>query len=185
MKKVLVVIVGMMLLLPAGLQAQGKFYTKTGKISFYSSAPLENIEAVNKSVVTLLDSKTGDFQFGVLMKGFEFKKALMQEHFNKDYVESDKYPKAEFKGQVTNNSTVNYTTDGTYNATVKGKLTVHGVTKDVETTGTLSVKEGKVTAHSVFNVAVADYNITIPKMYRDNISKTVKVTVDCVLEPLK
>ena len=64
--------------------AQGKFYTKTGKISFFSSAPLENIEAVNKSVIALLESKSGDFQFGVLMKGVEFKKALMQEHFNKN-----------------------------------------------------------------------------------------------------
>ena len=165
--------------------AQGKFYTKTGKISFFSSAPLENIEAVNKSVIALLDSKSGDFQFGVLMKGFEFKKALMQEHFNKNYVESDKFPKSEFKGQVTNNSSVNYTTDGSYPVTVKGKLTIHGVTKDVETSGTLTVKEGKVQANSEFNVLVADYNITIPKMYRDNISKSIKVTVNCLLEPLK
>ena len=109
----------------------------------------------------------------------------MQEHFNKNYVESDKFPKSEFKGQVTNNSSVNYTTDGSYPVTVKGKLTIHGVTKDVETSGTLTVKEGKVQANSEFNVLVADYNITIPKMYRDNISKSIKVTVNCLLEPLK
>ena len=173
-----------LLLLGTVAIAQGKFYTKTGKISFYSSAPLENIEAVNKSVIALLDSKSGDLQFGVLMKGFEFKKALMQEHFNKDYVESDKYPKSEFKGQVTNNNAVNYATDGAYNVTVKGKLTIHGITKDVETSGTLTVKEGKVSGHAVFNVLLADYNITIPKLYRDNISKSIKITVDCNLEPL-
>ena len=74
-------------------RAQGKFYTKSGKISFFSSTPLEDIAATNKSVVCLLDTKTGDLQFVAFMKGFEFKKALMQEHFNADYAESSKFPK--------------------------------------------------------------------------------------------
>lgn len=164
--------------------AQGKFYTKSGKITFFSSTSLENIEAINKTVVVLLDTKTGDLQFAALMKGFEFKKALMQEHFNKDYVESDKYPRAEFKGQVTNNSSINYAMDGNYPATVKGKLTIHGVTKDIETSGTITVKEGKITLESSFPVFVADYNISIPKLYRDNISKSIKVTVNCALSAL-
>src|SRR6476659_3333260 len=94
------VTVGLLMMLSLTVQAQGKFYTKSGKISFFSSTPLEDIAATNKSVVCLLDSKTGDLQFAALIKGFEFKKALMQEHFNTDYVESTKYPKAEFKGQV-------------------------------------------------------------------------------------
>jgi hypothetical protein len=164
--------------------AQGKFYTKSGKISFFSSAPLENIEATNRSVVALLNSASGELQFSVLMKGFEFKKALMQEHFNKNYVESDKYPKSEFKGQVVNNSGINYGTDGSYSATVKGNLTIHGVTKEVETTGKITVKDGKVSLNSSFNLLLADYNITIPKMYSDNISKSIRVTVDCALSPL-
>ena len=83
---------------------QERFFTKTGSISFFSKTPLEDIEAHNRSVTCVLDSKTGNVQFAVLMKGFEFKKALMQEHFNEDYIESDKYPKAEFKGQIVNNS---------------------------------------------------------------------------------
>jgi len=164
--------------------AQGKLYTKSGKVTFFSSTSLENIEAINKTVVVLLDTKTGDLQFAVLMKGFEFKKALMQEHFNRDYVESDKYPKAEFKGQVSNNGSINYSMDGNYPATVKGKLTIHGVTKDIETSGTITVKEGKITLESSFPVLVADYNISIPKLYRDNISKSIKVTVNCALSAL-
>lgn len=164
--------------------AQDKYYTKSGKISFYSAASLENIEANNKSVSALLNTATGDLQFSVLMKGFEFRKALMQEHFNKSYVESDKYPKAEFKGQVVNNSEIKYGTDGTYTAKVQGKLTIHGQTKDVETTGTITVKSGKLELHSVFNVLVADYNITIPKVYRDNIAKSIKVTVNSTLSKL-
>jgi len=162
-----------------------KFYTKSGKISFYSSTSVENIEATNRSVVALLDSKTGDMQFVVLMKGFDFKKALMQEHFNQDYVESDKFPKSEFKGQIVNNTDINYSVDGTYTAKVKGQLTIHGQTKSIETTGTIIVKGGKLQLKSVFNVLIADYKISVPRLYRDNISSTIRVTVDCSLDPLK
>jgi len=161
-----------------------KIYTKSGKISFFSSTPAENISAVNKSVVCLLDKSTGDIQFAVLMKGFEFKKAKMQEDFNKDYVESTKFPKSEFKGKITNNSSVNYATDGTYSVTVQGKLTLHGVTKDIQTPGTIIVKDGKVQATATFNVTLADYNIKIPAVYGDMIAKTIKITVDCSLNPL-
>lgn len=165
--------------------AQGKFYTKTGKISFYSSTSVENIEAINKSVVVLLNTGTGDLQFAVLMKGFEFKKALMQEDFNKDYVESSKFPKSEFKGQVTNNNEINYSVDGSYAAKVSGKLTLHGETKDIEATGTIIIKDGKPQLKSVFNIQIADYKISIRKLYRESISSTIKITVDCPLEPLK
>jgi hypothetical protein len=161
-----------------------KFYTKTGRISFYSSAPLENIEAINKSSVVLLNSATGDLQFSVLMKGFEFRKALMQEHFNKDYVQSDKYPKSEFKGSISNNETINYTADASYPVKVSGSLTIHGVTKQIETSGTVLIKDGKPSLKSVFNVLLADYGISIPKLYRDNISKSIKITVDCALSAL-
>ncbi len=181
MKKIQLTIIGFLLLLAFTTHAQGKFYTKSGKISFFSSTTLEDIAATNKSVVCLLDTKTGDLQFAVFMKGFEFRKALMQEHFNADYVESSKFPKAEFKGQITNNSEINYTTNGIYTAKVKGKLTIHGVTKDIETTGTVTIKDGKLTLSSSFNVVVADYKIIIEKLYRDNIAKSIKVSVDCTL----
>jgi polyisoprenoid-binding protein YceI len=165
--------------------AQGKFYTKTGKISFYSKAPLEEIEGKNKTVTAVLDSKSGAMQFAVQMKGFEFQKQLMQQHFNENYVESDKYPNAEFKGSITNNKEINYSKDGTYTAKVKGKLTIHGVTKDVESTGTLKINGGKIDATSTFNVLTSDYNIKIPAIVKDKVSNTIKITVDCDLEPLK
>jgi YceI-like domain len=184
MKKIIIAIV-VFSLFSLIVNAQGKFYTKSGKISFFSTTSVENINAVNKTVVCLLDTKTGDLQFAALMKGFEFRKAKMQEDFNSGYVESSKFPKSEFKGQITNNSTVNYTANGTYNVNVKGNLTIHGVTKDVETTGTITVKDGKLIVNSVFNTLYADYNIKVAKMYMDNISKSIKITVDCTLEPLK
>lgn len=167
------------------LMAQDKFFTKSGKITFHSKATLENIEAHNKSVTCVLDTKTGNMQFAVMMKGFEFEKALMQEHFNENYVESHKFPKAEFKGQVINNGEVNYSKDGTYTATVKGKLSIHGETKDVETIGTITVKGGKIDTDASFVVELADFKIEVPKIVKDNISKTINITVDCILDPLK
>ena len=169
----------------ASLSAQDKFFTKSGKIIFYSKATLENIEALNKAVTCVLDTKSGNMQFAVMMKAFEFEKALMQEHFNENYVESHKYPKAEFKGQIVNNAEIDYTKDGSYKAKVKGKLTLHGETRDVETTGSVVVKGGKVETDAEFNIELADYKVEIPKVVKDNISKTVKITVDCNLEPLK
>jgi polyisoprenoid-binding protein YceI len=183
MMKLVVFVSLLFVTLTAG--AQGKYYTKGGKIKFFSNTSMENIDATNKATVCILDSKTGDLQFAVLMKSFEFKKALMQEHFNKDYAESDKFPKAEFKGQVTNSSEIKYTTDGSYTAKVKGKLTIHGVTKDVETTGTIVVKAGTISVTSTFNIQLPDYNIKVSKVQRSQISDNIKITVNCSLEPLK
>jgi polyisoprenoid-binding protein YceI len=165
--------------------AQDKFYTKTAKVNFFSATPLEDIEASNKSAVAVLDSKTGTLQFSILIKGFEFKNEEMQEHFNEDYMESDKFSKSEFKGQIVNNSAVNYAKTGTYNVQVKGLLTIHGVTKEVLTSGTIKVDNDGLKANSVFNIAVADYGIKIPKLVRDKIAKNVKITVDAKLDPLK
>ena len=100
------------ILLSSSLFAQDKYFTKTGKISFFSKAIIENIEAHNRSVTCVLDTKTGNLQFSVPIKGFEFEKALMQEHFNENYAESDKFPKSTFKGTITDISTVNLQKDG-------------------------------------------------------------------------
>ena len=173
------------LLLSSVTLAQDKFYTKNAKISFFSETPLEDIDAKNNSAVSVLDSKTGSLQFSLLIKGFEFKNEEMQEHFNEDYMESDKFPKAEFKGQVVNNTAVNYKKSGTYNVQVKGVMTIHGVSKEVQTNGTLKVDTDNVKANAVFNIVLADYGIKIPKLVSDKIAKTVKVTVDTKLDPLK
>ena len=105
-------------------------------------------------------------------------------HFNDNYIESDKFPKATFKGHVENNSEINYGTDGNYTARVKGQLSIHGVTKDIETSGTISIKDGKPVLNSIFSVLIADYNITVQRIHRDNISRTIKITVEAALTPL-
>jgi len=174
-----------LLLFASSVIAQDKYFTKSGKIVFNSKASLENIEANNKSATCVLDIKTGNLQFAILMKGFEFEKALMQEHFNENYLESNKFPRADFKGLVVNNSEINYNKDGSYPARVKGKLTIHGETKDVETSGTIQVKGGKIATAASFAIELADYKIEIPKVVKDNISKSVNIKVECLLEPFK
>ena len=183
MKKILFALI--LILLASVTQAQNRFYTKNAKIDFFSETPLEDIEAKNKSAVAVFDPKSGNLQFSLLIKGFEFKNEEMQDHFNEDYLESDKFPKAEFKGQIVNNASVNYTKPGTYNVQVKGLMTIHGVTKEVQSNGTIKVDTDGLKANSTFNIAMADYGIKISKLVRDKIAKTVKVTVDAKLDPLK
>ena len=166
---------------------QDKYFTKAGRINFSATAPSSpgNIDGVNKSTTCVLDTKTGSIQFGLLMKGFEFERALMQEHFNENYIESDKFPKADFKGMVTNNTIVNYTKDGNYPIKVKGKLNMHGEIKEIETDGKLIVKDGKINAVAEFPLVLSDFKIAIPALVADKVSSTAKINVNCVLEPLK
>jgi polyisoprenoid-binding protein YceI len=175
------------LIVANAITAQGKQFTKTGKINFDATVPKspENIDGINKSVVCVVDTKSGAMQFAVMMKGFEFERALMMEHFNENYVESGKFPKAEFKGTITNNTAVNYTKDGSYPVKVKGKLTMHGETKDVEADGKITITGGKVNTTADFTVSFKDYKIDIPELVADKVSKTAKIKVDCTLEPLK
>ncbi len=164
-------------------QAQ-KYITKTGHIRFFSSTPVEDIEAHNRQVNCALDQQNGEFVFRVLMKSFQFEKALMQEHFNENYVESDKFPNAMFSGKVVNISAINFDKNGIYNATVEGDLTIKGVTKKVSEKGTFEVKDGNVTGKSTFNALLADYGIKIPNTVASNISKTIQIDVDVNLEKL-
>jgi len=162
-----------------------KYFTKNGQVSFYSDTPLEKIEAFNKSSNCVLDLATGKLEFAVLIKGFQFEKALMQEHFNENYLESNKFPKATFKGQIDNYSKIDVTKNGKSTVKVSGDLTLHGVTKKLNTDAVVEIKAGKIDADATFNILVADYNISIPSLVKDQIAKSVKVKVDATLEVLK
>jgi hypothetical protein len=165
------------------LNAQ-KYLTKNGSISFYSHTPMEEIKAENNQVVSALDISTGEIVFQALIKSFHFERALMEEHFNENYMESDKIPKSSFKGKITNLSSVDFTKPGTYNVTVDGDLTIHDVTNKVSVKGTIEVVSGGVNANSKFNVVPEDYKITIPGVVRDKIDKTLAVTVAMKYTPL-
>lgn len=161
------------------------YITRNGRITFFSKAPVENIEAINNEVTSILDASKGELAFIALIKSFKFQKALMEEHFNENYMESNTFPKANFKGNITDISKVNFSKDGSYPVTVKGNLTIHGVTKSIAAPGTITVSQGKINASSKFNINVKDYNIKIPSAVVNNIAETVNVTVDCKYEPYK
>lgn len=169
------------------LSAQDKYFTKTGKIVFDATVAKspEKIEGINKNVTCVIDLKTGNLQFAVLMKSFEFERALMQEHFNENYVESNKYPKTEFKGAVTDYTPINVDKDGTYDVKVKGKMSMHGQTKDAVANGKMIVKSGKIQLLSTFQVLFSDYAISIPGIVADKLASAASIKVDCQLEALK
>lgn len=158
------------------------YNTKTGVIYFVSDAKLEKNEATNKQVNSALNTATGEFGFKVLIKSFEFEKALMQEHFNENYMESDKFPLSTFSGKVTNLKDINFGKDGVYNATVEGDLTIHGVTNKVKESGTFEVKGGKIRGRSTFTIKLKDYNIAIPTAVFNKLSETIRIDVDVTLE---
>ncbi len=178
MKKVLLSVASIAMLTTTSF-AQN-FMTRTGKITFNATAPSspEKIEAVNNEVANILDGKTGNIVFQVPIKSFKFERELMQEHFNENYMESDKYPRADFKGSITNLAEVPLTKDGTYNAKVTGKLTMHGVTKDVSAPGSITVKGNSVKATANFSIKLTDYNINIPAVVADKIGKEAKITLE-------
>ncbi len=164
--------------------AQNMYMTKTGKVSFNSRAKSpEKVEADNNEVSSILNTQTGEMVFAILIKSFHFTSALMEEHFNENYLESSKFPKSTFKGKITNFSAVNFLKDGAYPVTVEGDLTMHGVVKKVSSTGSITVKGGKISAFSKFNVKLKDFNISIPSLVADKISEEIDINVDCKYEP--
>jgi polyisoprenoid-binding protein YceI len=183
MKKVIKFAI-IILMVTGNVNAQ-KYITKNGKISFFSDGQAEKIEAFNNQVNTAIDITSGDIVFKVLMKSFEFEKALMQEHFNENYVESAKFPNATFKGKITNLSEINFTKNGKYEAIVEGDLTIHGVTKKVKHTGIIEVKDGKILINAKFPVTLKDYDIKIPNTVLKNIAEIVDITVAVSLEKIK
>jgi hypothetical protein len=173
------VLFGAIFFLSASVEAQKIYSTKSGKITFQSIAPLEDIEATNSEVESKLSSGDGQIILNLLMKGFHFENQLMEDHFNENYVESSKFPKSTFKGIVTNIKEVNFGKDGTYPVVAKGQLTLHGVTKDVQPNGTITIKNGHATAKSKFSILLKDYNVAIPKMAGKKIAQNVTILVDC------
>jgi hypothetical protein len=155
------------------------YSTRAGFVGFYSKTAMEDIKGENNQVYAIVDAGKKNLAFAALLKGFIFPKELMQEHFNENYVESDKYPKASFSGAYTGDVALDK--DGVYKVAVKGNLTLHNVTKPIETPATLEVKAGHLIGVAEFKVKPEDFNITIPSVVRDKIDKeiTVKVNIDC------
>jgi polyisoprenoid-binding protein YceI len=162
-----------------------KYMTKNGFIGFFSHTSMEDIKGDNNQVAGVIDITTGEMVFQALIKSFHFDRALMEEHFNENYMESEKYPKAIFKGKIINLTTVNFSKNGTYDVTVEGDLTIHNVTNKVSTNGTLEIITGGINANAKFKVIPEDYKIEIPGVVREKINKDLEVTVAMKYTPLE
>jgi YceI-like domain len=161
-----------------------KYMTRNGFISFFSHTPMEDIKGDNNQVTAILDISTGEMVFQALVKSFHFDRALMEEHFNENYMESDKFPKSIFKGKITSLSSVNFSKNGTYDVTVEGDLTIRDVTNKITTKGIVEVVTGGINASSKFNLSPEEYKINIPGVVREKINNNMEVTVTMKYEPI-
>lgn len=164
---------------PGSLAAQ-KFISETSSVTFFSKATIEDISAKNEKAMAMLDTGTGDIACSIPVKEFTFEKSLMQEHFNEKYMETEKFPKASFQGKVSG-----FTAGATGSQPVRaaGKLTLHGVTRDVDVPGTLEVRGDRIVIHAQFIVTLEEYNVKRPQVLWKNIAEAVEVTLDFTLKP--
>lgn len=175
MKNIYLIALTILLFQPS-LYGQSRLIDRSGTLSFYSSAPMEDIEATNNSALGIIEMPSGKAAVSILIKGFKFEKALMQEHFNENYMESDKFPKATFSGQIADPSILSK--EGKFETEIKGQMTIHGVTKDLTMLCQFDISGTEIKVESKFNLSVADYEIEIPKLVRNNIAKEVEVTAN-------
>lgn len=164
------------------LNAQ-QWSAKNGEISFFSSAPLEDITAHTQKAVSVLDLETGRVTVTVPINSFVFKRRLMQEHFNENYMESERYPFAKFSGKIMD--PVDWSIAGAYQVAVKGMMEVHGVAKEYTTRVNLQVSAAQIQAQTTFPIRLADHHITIPRIVRKNIAEVVEVNASLTYLPEK
>lgn len=155
-----------------------KYITKSGQIEIFSQTPVFTIEAVNKKVASILNIETGEVAVSTLVRSFDFEEALVEEHFNENYIESHKYPKATFRGNISNIDAVDFSKDGSYPFTVIGDLTIHGVTKNVTQEGTFKIEGGRINAKIDFIVSLAAYEVKVEKAYKDAIKDEIELEMD-------
>lgn len=181
-KRIFSILLGVSLaLLQLSVSAQS-YVGKSVKLSLFSSTPVEDIKAVNVKGTAVLVGNTREIVVQAPIKGFEFDRKMMQEHFNENYMESDKYPMAKFKGTI--DQVIDFTKDGEYNVTVNGTLTVHGVDKIRSIQGKVIVKDGAVQILTEFKVPCADHKIKIPTLIITKVAEIISIKVDGKLNPV-
>lgn len=167
------------------VSAQNIYIAKATRISFFAGTPVEDIDATNTAAISFINTSTGDITISIPNKEFHFKRSLMEEHFNENYMESGKYPKSEFKGKIDNIQQFDLSAQNTYPITVTGTLTIHGVAKPRTLEVSLTSSKGKLEGTTKFKVQLADHNIDRPKILWEKIAETVDITASFTYEPYK
>jgi len=179
MKKIAILVIALFICF---IKSEAQIYMADScRVSFFSAATIENIAASNTTSKPVMSTATGDIQISISNTDFIFKKHLMQEHFNEDYMESEKYPHTVFKGKV--NQTLDYTKDGVNQVTVTGTMDMHGVQKTITIPGTITIQSGIIFIATTFNVAPADYSIKVPSVIGSDIAKQIAVTLTATMKP--
>jgi hypothetical protein len=163
--------------------SQEKLFTKTGKAYFMSHTDVIDIDGTNRQVISFIDTKTGEMNAAMLIKGFEFTLATAAEHFNETYMESHLYPKATFKGKIDNFDQLDFKKNGIVSIFVTGDLTIHGVTKTINVPATLEIKEGLTLGKCSFKVSINDYAIKVPNVVEHRVAKVVDVQLEFEYKP--
>lgn len=166
-------------------QGQPLYVSKTNTTSFFAGTAVEDIDATNTKAVSLLNVNTGELSISIPNKEFHFKRALMEEHFNENYMESGKYPKSEFKGKIKNPEQYNFGSSTPFVVSVTGNLTIHGVAKERTIEVTVVNQGGKIEGKANFTIALSDHNIDRPKILWEKLAETVNVTTTFTYEPYK
>ncbi|MEO8860715.1 MAG: YceI family protein [Ginsengibacter sp.] len=156
------------------------YFTKNGSISFFSKASMEDIKADNNQVISIINIQSGEIRFSVLNNAFHFPKAMMEEHFNSDYIESDKFPTSTFKGNIADINKVDVSKNATYSLVAQGDLSIHGISKPVTTVAMFTVNDGQIEGTAVFKILLKDYDIKIPSLVINNIAEKIEITVRCI-----
>lgn len=174
--KIIIYLPAILCLATGSLFAQGPLITKEGTTTFFSHSPIEDIEAINEKTTAAINFATGDVVVKMLIKHFTFENALMQEHFNENYLESEKFPAAIFKGKLESDKPIDISQDGEYPVAIVGELTIHGVAKPLNTEAVITIAGDKVTATTKFIAKPADFDIKIPTVVVKNIAEEIEVT---------
>lgn len=157
--------------------AAQKYFTRTGTTKFKASVEaFEPVKAVNKSTTAILVLDSGDIASQLFVSAFKFKVALMQEHFNENYMDSDKYPKATFRGKLQDFNINDLNDEKEY--TLKGTLTIRGIKKEIETKAKIKMTDGKISLASSFFVKPQDFEIKIPNIVRKKIAESINITLN-------
>jgi polyisoprenoid-binding protein YceI len=167
-------------LMPMLAKAQ-VYKTAAGKISFVSKTSIEEFSANNSQVEAAIAPANNQLQFRVPVNGFVFKSALMQKHFQENYMETSRFQYSNFKGKIKNMAAVNFAQNGEYPVEAVGQMTMHGVTKDITVPGKVVVKDGAVTLKANFKIKCSDYQIKIPAASAASVSDDIAIAVDCAL----
>ncbi len=184
MKKIFYITTAFAIIFSTQVYSQ-KYKTIEGQIEIFSQTPVFTIEGKDKKVASIVDFSNGEIVATTLVRSFNFKQALVEDHFNENYMQSDQFPRAFFKGNITNFKDVDLKKNGEYKITIKGNLTIHGTTNPIEVPGTITVADGKVIGKTEFPVSLAGYKIHVEETYKDAIKDEIKLTINFDYLPIK